>query len=90
MQIKKLSKHVITIEKFNVINPIIFNPMFTEDNKNSLNEESNIINKCPAVKLLDNRKAILIARVNLPTTSIKGKNKLKNKGIVQVTLPTIV
>ena len=90
MQIKKLSKQVIIIEKFKVINPTNFNIGSTEVIKNSPKDDNNIINKCPAVKLLDNRRAILTARVHLPIISINGRNRLKTIGIVHVTLPTTV
>jgi len=63
-----------------------FKAQSADDNKDSLNDDSKIINKCPAVKLLDNRNATLAARVNLPIISIKGKKRLNKRGMVHVTL----
>jgi len=86
MHIKKLSNTIIIVEKIYNMKLNIFKIVICEENKNSLNALINSISRWPAVKLLESLKAILIARISLPVNSIKGKNKLKIKGIVHVIL----
>ena len=82
MLIKKASKTVKTIEKLNIIRPSNFIVKVTDESKNSPKVDINNISKCPAVKLLDKRNAILNARIILPKISIPGRNKLKTTGTV--------
>jgi hypothetical protein len=57
----------------------------TED-ATSVAENKSSRSKCPAVKLLETRNVVFKDLKNFPNISIAGKNKLKIKGIFQVTI----